>query len=50
MQALGLVAVAELPEEVLPAEVAAGLPDILAAVLKLLSALREQEVLLQAHT
>lgn len=44
VQVLGLLAVASLPEEQLPPEVAAGLPDILAAVLKLLIALREQEV------
>jgi len=50
VQVLGLLAVASLPEEQLPPEVAAGLPDILAAVLKLLIALREQEALQEVES
>ena len=41
---LGLLAVLALPDAELPAEVAAGSHDILAAIVKLLSAYRDQQV------
>lgn len=44
VQILGLLAVLTLPDGELPPEVAAGVHDILAAVVKLLSAFREQQV------
>ena len=44
VQILGLLSVLTLPEAELPADVAAGLPNLLAAVVKLLAAFREQQV------
>lgn len=44
VQVLGLLAVLALPDAELPPEVAAGSHDILAAIVKLLSAYREQQV------
>jgi hypothetical protein len=44
VQVLGLLAVLALPDAELPPEVAAGAHDILAAIIKLLSAYREQQV------
>jgi hypothetical protein len=44
VQVLGLLAVLALPDAELPPEVAAGSHDILAAIVKLLSAYRDQQV------